>query len=44
MDGLPDNVTKTMSALQRGKRLCVVIVLDGQIASHNDKELPGEEL
>jgi hypothetical protein len=34
---LDDNVTKTMSSLQWGKRQCVVI-LDDQVASNNDKK------
>lgn len=33
IDGLPDNVTKTMHTLQWGRNLYVVI-LDGQIASN----------
>jgi hypothetical protein len=35
-----ENVMKTVRALKWGKRLCVVGISHGHIASNNDKNLP----
>ena len=45
IDGWVDNVTKNEARVhRRGKRLCGVTILNGQIASKNDKKLPCGEL
>ena len=40
LDGLPGNVTKIMCAHRCGRKMCVVMILNGQIDSNNDKKLP----
>lgn len=39
IDGLADNITKTMRARRWGRSPCVVMILDSLTASNNDEKL-----
>ena len=39
IDGVADNDTKRMRVHRCGQKACVVMILNSQIASHNDKKL-----